>query len=163
MVHSQYTTLCSSCPSRVRHPGKTESTELRWFLQYIITISELIQSSILSWWVGYSLRSGNNCYGHRCMKKWTKAQCGKYSWFINRTEHCLTKRPNKTETVLSGADTKTENNYPQNTGGKSLPKYGSQTKTTIDSCLWLRTTPGQTHRNRKHRMPTPTHALTKPK
>ena len=46
---------------------------------------------------------------------------------------------------------KTENNYPQNTGGKRLPKYGSQSETKTDSCLWLRTTPGQTHRNRKHR------------
>jgi hypothetical protein len=47
----------------------------------------------------------------------------------------ITKRTNKTETVLSGADTKTENNYPQNTGGKRLSKYGSQSETTIDSCL----------------------------
>ena len=39
---------------------------------------------------------------------------------------------------------KTEMNYPQNPCGKKLPKYGSQSETTIDSCLWLRTTPGQT-------------------
>ena len=47
----------------------------------------------------------------------------------------ITKRKNEFETVLSGRDTKTENNYPQNTGGKRLPKYGSQSETTIDSCL----------------------------
>ena len=28
-----------------------------------------------------------------------------------------------------------KNNYPQNTGGKRLPKYGSQSETTTDSCL----------------------------
>ena len=41
---------------------------------------------------------------------------------------------NETETVLSGADTKTENNYPQNPCGQELPKYGSQSETTTDSC-----------------------------
>ena len=46
----------------------------------------------------------------------------------------ITTRTNETETVLSGAGTKTENNYPQNTGGKRLPKYGAQSETTIDSC-----------------------------
>jgi hypothetical protein len=32
-----------------------------------------------------------------------------------------------------------------------LPKYGSQSETTIDSCLGLGTIPGQTHRNTTHR------------
>ena len=31
--------------------------------------------------------------------------------------------------------TKAENNYPQLKGENRLPKYGSQSETTIDSCL----------------------------
>jgi hypothetical protein len=41
----------------------------------------------------------------------------------------------------------TENNYPPHKGETRLPTYGSQSETTIDSCLWLGTIPGQTHRN----------------
>ena len=41
----------------------------------------------------------------------------------------------------------TENNYPQLKGETRQPKYGSQSETTIDSCLWLGTIPGQTHSN----------------
>ena len=48
-------------------------------------------------------------------------------------------------------DTKQKTTTHTTTGGKRLPMYGIQSETTIDSCLWLRTTPGQTHRNRKHR------------
>ena len=36
----------------------------------------------------------------------------------------------KPKTGLSGAGTKTENNYPHTPGGKRLPKYGSQSETT---------------------------------
>jgi hypothetical protein len=39
------------------------------------------------------------------------------------------------ETVLSGSDTETENNDPPLKGETRLPKYGSQSETTIDSCL----------------------------
>ena len=42
--------------------------------------------------------------------------------------------------------TKTENNHPQNTMENMLPKYGAQSGTTIDRCLWLRTIPGQTQK-----------------
>ena len=37
---------------------------------------------------------------------------------------------------------KTGNNYPQTPGGKRLPKYGSQSETTIDNWDWLGTIPG---------------------
>jgi hypothetical protein len=37
------------------------------------------------------------------------------------------------------------NKMPQPIGGKRLPKYDPQTETTIDSCLWLGTIPGQPH------------------
>jgi hypothetical protein len=58
------------------------------------------------------------------------AACSSFLFELNNK---TTKR--MTETVLSGADTNTENNYPQNPGGRRLPKYGSQSETTIDSCL----------------------------
>ena len=48
----------------------------------------------------------------------------------------------RNETVLKGDIHKTENNHPRNTGGKRLPKYDSQSETTNDTCLWLRTIPG---------------------
>ena len=38
---------------------------------------------------------------------------------------------------------------PSKTGGKRLPKYDPQSETTIDSCLWLGTIPGQ----RRHTIP----------
>ena len=50
---------------------------------------------------------------------------------VNTTKYKTTKV--KTETVLSGAMTKTEDNHPQNTQRTWLPKYGSQSETTTDS------------------------------
>ena len=41
----------------------------------------------------------------------------------------------KTETVPNGANTETENNHPQLKDENRLPKYGSQSGTTVDSCL----------------------------
>ena len=46
-----------------------------------------------------------------------------------------------------------------------LPKYDSQSETTNDTCLWLRTILGRNieipkSKKNKHRLPTPTHALT---
>ena len=63
------------------------------------------------------------CNGRRMKKVWTKAQRGKCScyFYLNWTQNKLTKRMTENETVLSGAET--ENNYPQNTGGKRIPKY----------------------------------------
>ena len=88
--------------------------------------------------------------GRRWGPKWSVVRV---HHFINGTEHWLTKNQgrDRTETTLSGAERHKTQNYPHHTGGKRLPKYGSQSETTIDSCLWLRTAPGQTHRNIKHR------------
>jgi hypothetical protein len=60
-------------------------------------------------------------------------------WYVSifiRMNTEITKR-NDPKTVLAGADTqhKTENNHPRNTIENRLPKYGSQSGTTIDSCL----------------------------
>ena len=41
----------------------------------------------------------------------------------------------KTETVPNGGNTETENNHPQLKGETRLPKYDSQSGTTLDSCL----------------------------
>ena len=88
----------------------------------------------------------SNCNGLR-MKERTKAQRSKCSsWFLIRivnTEQKTIKRQKRT--VLNGEiKHRTENKHPRNTSGKGLPKYDSQSETTNDTCLWLRTIPGQT-------------------
>jgi hypothetical protein len=54
------------------------------------------------------------------------------------TEHSITKitkkNERKPEQSCQVQKHKTENNYPQKPCGKKLPKYGSQSETTIDSC-----------------------------
>ena len=44
-------------------------------------------------------------------------------------------------------------NFPQRQVEKGLPKYCSQPETTIDSCPWLRTLPGQNIEIQNHRCP----------
>jgi hypothetical protein len=70
---------------------------------------------------------------------------------------------NQTETVPVVKNTDMETNTHKPTVKPRLPKYDSQSETTNDTCLWLRTILGRNrnqHRNTKHRLPTPTHALT---
>ena len=46
------------------------------------------------------------------------------------TKYKVTKKNNRNGSVRY----KTESNYPQHPCGQELPKYGSQSETTIDSC-----------------------------
>jgi hypothetical protein len=56
--------------------------------------------------------------------------------FFNETTEHWGKKKNDKRTVLYGEEKhRTENNHPQNTGGKRLPKYDSQSETTNDTCL----------------------------
>jgi hypothetical protein len=67
-------------------------------------------------------------------------------------EHWMKKQQKRmNETVLSGTESQNWKQLPTNTGGNRLPKYVSKSETTNDSCLWLGTIPGQTHRNTTHR------------
>ena len=72
--------------------------------------------------------------------------------FLLWIEHWMEKQQKRMkQRVLSCTDYKNRKQLPTNTGGNRLPKYGSQSETTIDSCLYLGTIPGQTHRNTTHR------------
>ena len=58
-------------------------------------------------------------------------------YLLNEHGNDKTNKEKRPKTFLAGADTqqKTENNHPRNTIENRLPKYGSQSGTTIDSCL----------------------------
>jgi hypothetical protein len=56
--------------------------------------------------------------------------------FILFNETAELWKKNDKQTVLYCEEKhRTENNHPQNTGGKRLPKYDSQSETTNDTCL----------------------------
>ena len=65
----------------------------------------------------------------------------KVNWTLNNKQ----QRNNQNSSVWC-RHIKTGNNHPQNRIENRLPKYGSQSGTTIDSCLWLRTIPGQSQK-----------------
>ena len=81
---------------------------------------------------------------HGWLKDWTKVQHGKrtFELYLKITP---TKGRTKKQPWSFGlcALNNYKVNFPQNRWGKRVPKYGSQSVTTIDSCLWLRTIPGQ--------------------
>ena len=82
-------------------------------------------------------------------KERTKAQRGKCPWLFNDRNstwpHYKTISVAKPKPVLSGAaNIKTGNNHPQILTQNRLPKYGSQSETMTNTCLWLRTISGQT-------------------
>jgi serine/threonine protein kinase len=79
----------------------------------------------------------------------TKMQGGKCLSFFNWTNWTLHKITMKRKRNSSARWTNTKqklNTHNQN-GENRLPKYDSQSEITNDTCLWLRTILGQTHRN----------------
>ena len=100
-----------------------------------------------SWFIVFP-SSCHACNGFRPLlrrsrKDRTNTQRGKCSsYFLSKLNTTQTEN----ETVLCGKHRRRKQSPTTKMGENRLPTYDSQSETTIDSCLWLRTIPGQTQK-----------------
>jgi hypothetical protein len=90
-----------------------------------------------------------SCHG-RCWRK-TKAQGGERTFYFILKCHQQNNKWKKKPWSLQGKVPQTKlTTHSERRAEKGLPTYDSQSETTIDSCPWLRTIPGQNKEIPKH-------------
>ena len=137
----------------LRRSGNRQSETRTWSVCFSIWMLSLQGGKNSTMFCSFTLgtRKGFRCNARRNGQ--TKAQCdlGSLYIYLNVNQQQNNKEKQMNVQPCRAQKQQYNNKIPQTTSGKRLTKYDHQSETTIDSCLWLGTIPGQ-HRYTKTRL-----------